>query len=554
MFEFKLPDVGEGVAEGEIVAWHVAVGDAVEEDEVVAEVETDKAVVDVPIPVEGTVQELHAEVGDVLPVGETLITIDTGEGEEQAVDDAAGEEATGEAAPPSEPGPGESAGEGLEAAPGAPGPSGDGEEPEVPTGRIFASPRVRRLAREAGVDLAAVEGSGPGGRVTETDVRTAAAAGEEPAGESPGVGEDAGEGAGVAAESVETAEPPESGTERPAAEPGDAASGAGAAAATAPVAGGVEPADRDRTLAVPATRALAADLGVDIDAVPTDETRDGEPFVTPAAVRSFAEAREAAAGAEPSGGAAAGGPAPGGAGAGVEAPAEAGTVEPYRGVRRTIGEKMEESKYTAPHVSHHDSVDVSALVDARAAMKERAEERGVKLTYVPFVLKALVAGLREYPILNSELDEEAEEIRIKGEYNVGVATATDAGLMVPVVKHVDQKGILQLASEVNELTRKARERSISLAEMQGGTVSITNFGAIGGEYATPIINYPETAILGLGAIEERPWVVDGEVVARPVLPLSLSIDHRVIDGAEAAQFTNTVMEYLANPSLLLLDG
>ncbi|MEF8855524.1 MAG: dihydrolipoamide acetyltransferase family protein, partial [Haloarculaceae archaeon] len=235
------------------------------------------------------------------------------------------------------------------------------------------------------------------------------------------------------------------------------------------------------------------------------------------------------------------------------APPEAGTVEPYRGVRRTIGEKMEESKYTAPHVSHHDSVDVSALVEARAAMTERAAERGVKLTYIPFVLKAVVAGLREYPILTSELDEEAEEIRIKGEYNIGVATATDSGLMVPVVKGVDRKGILQLASEVNELTRKARERSIALEEMQGGTFSITNFGAIGGEYATPIINYPETAILGLGAIEERPWVVDGEVLARPVLPLSLSIDHRVIDGAEAAQFTNTLMDYLANPSMLLLE-
>jgi pyruvate dehydrogenase E2 component (dihydrolipoamide acetyltransferase) len=214
---------------------------------------------------------------------------------------------------------------------------------------------------------------------------------------------------------------------------------------------------------------------------------------------------------------------------------------------------MAQSAYTAPHVTHHDRVDVTALVEARTELKPRAEERGISLSYLPFVMKAVVAALREFPILNSQLDEESEEIVKKGYYNLGVATATDAGLMVPVVDSVDGKSLLQLASETNELVEKARDRSISREEMRGGTFTITNFGAIGGEYATPIINYPETAILGLGSLEQRPTVVDGEVVARHVLPLSLSIDHRVVDGAEAAQFTNRLKEYLANPTLLLLE-
>jgi pyruvate dehydrogenase E2 component (dihydrolipoamide acetyltransferase) len=225
---------------------------------------------------------------------------------------------------------------------------------------------------------------------------------------------------------------------------------------------------------------------------------------------------------------------------------------PYRGVRRTIGEQMATSKYTAPHVTHHDTAEIDQLVEARRDLKETAEEKGTKLTYMAFVLKAVVAGLKEYPVLNSELDEEEGVIRLKNYYNIGIAVATDAGLMVPVVENVDGKGLLQLADEINELATKARERSISPQEMQGGTFTITNFGAFGGEYATPIINYPETAILGLGAIDQRPVVHNGEVEAAHTLPLSLAIDHRVIDGAEAAQFTNTVKEYLAEPTKLLL--
>jgi pyruvate dehydrogenase E2 component (dihydrolipoamide acetyltransferase) len=217
---------------------------------------------------------------------------------------------------------------------------------------------------------------------------------------------------------------------------------------------------------------------------------------------------------------------------------------------------MERSKYTAPHVTHHDTAAVDALVEAREELKPKAEAEGVRLTYMPFVMKAIVAGLKEYPYLNSELREDDEEIVLKGDYNLGIAVATDAGLMVPVVEDVDEKGLFELADEVNDLAARARERKLKPAEMKGGTFSITNFGAIGGEYATPIINYPETAILGLGAIEERPVVREGdggdsEVVPAPTLPLSLSIDHRVVDGAVAAEFANTVMEHLETPLLLL---
>jgi pyruvate dehydrogenase E2 component (dihydrolipoamide acetyltransferase) len=195
---------------------------------------------------------------------------------------------------------------------------------------------------------------------------------------------------------------------------------------------------------------------------------------------------------------------------------------------------------------------VDDLVALRAELKPHAEERGVSLTYMPLVMKAVVKALKEFPQLNAMLDEEAEEILYKKEYHLGVAVATDAGLMVPVVRDVDRKGSVEIASDLGGLVERARDRKISREEMQGSTFTLTNFGAIGGEYATPIINYPEVAILGLGAIEQRPVVEDGEVVARHTLPLSLSIDHRVVDGADAGRFTNRVIEYLENPRLLLL--
>lgn len=562
MFEFELPDVGEGVSEGEVVAWHVEPGDRVAEDDVLAEVETDKAIVDLPAPVAGVVRELHAEVGEVVPVGEVVVTIET--------------DAEAETEPEEEmPADGEEP---------AAGPAGTAPEGNGTGGRVFASPSVRRLARELGVDLAAVGGSGPGGRVVESDVRAAATTGESDAKAGTAGANAAAEGA--ATSDAASDEPAGTAGDGPAAAVGPQSDDGGTAAAggtAAPAAAGERAADRDRTLAVPATRALADELGVDIDRVPTDKTREGEPFVDAEDVRAYAEGQtetaepgtaEAASGieseagggttgAEPTAGAepAGTGPPAGEVGTGAAAAdgergggATSGSRrEPYRGIRRTIGERMAAADDAVPRATHHDSVVVTELVETRERLRGPAEERGVRLTYLPFVLKAVAAGLREHPVLNSRLDEDEEEIVYHDAANVGVATATDDGLLVPVVEQVGEKGILDLAAEVADLVERARARELSPDEMQGGTFSVTNFGAIGGEYASPIVNHPETAILGLGELAKRPVVVDDEVVARHTLPLSLSIDHRVIDGADAARFANTVMEYLQEPSLLLLE-
>ncbi|MEF8806951.1 dihydrolipoamide acetyltransferase family protein [Natronomonas sp.] len=516
--EFKLPDVGEGLTEAEIVNWLVEPGDTVSEDQPVAEVETDKAVVEVPAPVNGTVREILAEEGEMVPVGTVIITFDV---EGEAPEPDAETEAEAEPAEPDE----KAAADGEPAEP---------DDVEATSGRVFAAPSARRLARELGVHIEAVEGSGPGGRVTETDVREAA-------------GSTAGDEADEEAAASDADSAVKSATRKITDDEGEAGlaaetDGTEAAGTAAPAS--VESADRERTLAAPSTRKLAEEEGVDLDSVPTEQTKDGEPFVTEEQVREYAKAQQQAQAADAEA-----------VSAGTEAEAPAGEDEriPYRGIRKTIGKQMERSKYTAPHVTHHDDVDVTRLVETRGRLKEKAEARDTKLTYMPFVVKAIVASLKEYPALNSQLDEDNEEIVLRGEYNIGVATATDAGLMVPVIKHADRKGMLDIADEMRDLIEKARDRSIAREEMQGGTFSITNFGAIGGEYATPIINYPETAILGLGAIKDRPRVVDGEVVPRKVMTLSLSIDHRVIDGAEAAQFTNTVKEYLENPELLLLE-
>ena len=547
--EFELPDVGEGLTEAEIVRWLVSVGDRVTEDQPVAEVETDKAVVEVPAPVNGTVREILAEEGEMVPVGTVIVTFDVdGETAEETADD--GREADAEDT---------EAGTDPNAA-SDPDPDLDAEpdsdvKDEPPTDRrTFAAPSTRRLARELGVDLGAVAGSGAGGRITDGDVRAAA-------------GGEAGEAETKTETETETEtrtaveEAPQPATRR--IENGEEFAHAAEDRATDEEGSGVDPdpADRDRTLAAPATRRLAEEAGIDIDSVPTDRREDGEAVVTPAEIDAYAEAQKRAQAADAEAIAAETATQTPSETTAEESESESegeGEIEgggriPYRGIRRTIGERMERSKYTAPHVTHHDEADVTALVETRSRLKERAAERGSDLSYMPFVIKAVVAGLREYPILNSRLDEEREEIVLEEEYNVGVATATEAGLMVPVVENADRKGLLEITDEMAELVGKARDRAIEREEMRGGTFSVTNFGAIGGEYATPIINYPETAILGTGSIAEKPRVVDGDVVARKVMTLSLSIDHRVIDGAEAARFTNAVIEYLENPELLLLE-
>lgn len=553
--EFRLPDLAEGVAEGEVAAWHVAEGDRVEEDDVLAEVETDKALVEVPSPYAGVVVERCAVAGEVVPVGEVLVRFES----DDAVAAGPAEEDEAETGDDTETN-GDAESDCAEA-----GDAGGGRTRPVP-----APPSVRRLAREAGVDLAAVDGSGQGGRVTRTDVERAARDQRERAAE----GERDEDSERVPrGERADTTEP--KATERLGPDTGE---------------------PRDRTLATPATRRVADELGVDLDRVPASEEREGEAYVTKADVRAYAErGAERGAGPRDGGGEAAdvGNREPAAeddrrtteaTAAAVEAaaaaleeevvrpgesdhgetggpderttpapPSAAGDISgervPYRGVRRTIGERLARSARTVPHATHHDSVDARRLVEVREALNA---ETDVRLTYTAFVVRAVVSGLAAYPALNAQLDEENEEIVYRDEYNVGVAVATEAGLMVPVVEDADELGVEELAERIADLAARARDRALAVEELRGGSFTVSNVGAVGGEYAIPIVNHPEVAVLALGAIRERPRVVDGEVVARPTLPLSLSIDHRVVDGAVAAAFTNHVMERLREPARVLL--
>ncbi len=606
MFEFELPDLGEGVTEGELLAWHVAPGDAVAADDVVAEVETDKAAVDVPAPVDGTVRELHAEAGDVVAVGDVIASIEEGDVAETpaTAEEAEGADATEETATAET----EVTGEAVQSAKG---------------GRVFAPPNVRRLARELGVDVASVAGSGPSGRVSETDVRAAAEDDESDdaeTGESElksavrRVGDLTGseESEAVEADDVETADAetddgePElksavrrvgDGEEDAAAEAEDTGTDDAGADGTdddetdesgtndaktrlKSAFRRVRDAEADETAGEDESAEAADGDGVETDdgeedaAAEADETeeKDGEEDgtevtsvvsrVSPDEGEPGDDAGERTDGADAQTD-----------DAGVET-AEEGTQEserparqdasnddasrptrrePYEGARRTIGEQMRRSHREIPQVTHHDLAEVEALVEARERLKPLAEERGVDLTYLPFVLKSVAAALRDHPILNAELDEDAGEILYREYYDVGVAVATDDGLVVPVVRDVDDKRILEVAAEVNDLVERAHAGDLDPAETRDATFTVTNFGAIGGEFATPVVTPGQTATLGVGELRERAVAENGEVVAERTLPLSVSIDHRVANGGEAAHFVDAVADYLADPTLLLLE-
>lgn len=422
-FEFKLPDVGEGIHEGEIVSFHVKEGDAINEDDILAEVQTDKAVVEIPAPVTGTVKKLNASEGDVVEVGSVLAVFDTGDedddnGEEQAIGEADKEQKT-EAEKTKTEQPAAQAG-------------------KKPSGKqVLAMPSVRKKAREMGIDITQVSGTGKNGRVTLEDLNTFQ----------------------------------EGGTE-----------------------------------AVPETdQASAADTAREEKAAAPSVPQGDEERI------------------------------------------------PLRGMRRTIARRMAQSKFTAPHVTVMDEVDATELVEVRKWAKPMAEQREIKLTYLPFVIKALTAALREFPTLNASIDDEKEEIIIKKYYHMGIATATEDGLVVPVVRDVDRKSIFQLADEIRDVVKRTRDKKATVEDLKGSTFSITNIGSFGGQYFTPIINYPEVAIFGMGKMAERPVAIDGEVVVRPMMNISLSIDHRLIDGDVAARFLNRVKELLENPKLLMME-
>ncbi|QRG65374.1 dihydrolipoamide acetyltransferase family protein [Brevibacillus choshinensis] len=464
-FTFRLPELGEGIHEGEIVKWHVQPGDSVEEDQVIMEVQNDKAVVEVPSPVKGKVLELKVTEGTVSVVGDPLIDFEV-EGEIPNLPvHGHGDAPVAEA--PAAPAPAEAdkmepgcdigsqvsanANQALE----TPMAQATATAVAAPIDRkhVLATPSVRKYAREKGVQLANVPGTGKLGRITREDVDRFAAGGVAPA----------------------------------------AATAATPAAATAP-------------------EAAAAPTGVaQAAAAPTVH-------YTPTAAGELEER------------------------------------VPLKGMRKAIAKAMVKSAYTAPHVTIFDEVDVTALVAMRKDAKPLAEERGVKLTYLPMIVKAVVAGLKKFPELNASIDDEKQEVIYKKYYNIGIATSTEDGLLVPVVKGADSKSIFQIAGEIGELAKKARDRKATADDLKGSTFSITNIGSAGGMFFTPIINHPEVAILGVGRISEKPIVKNGEIVVGQMLHLSLSFDHRLVDGEPAQRFVNYVKQLLENPTLLVMEG
>lgn len=465
-FTFRLPELGEGIHEGEIVKWHVAPGDSVEEDQVIMEVQNDKAVVEVPSPVKGKVVELKVTEGTVSVVGDPLIDFDV-EGEIPNLPDHGhgGDSHAAEAAPAPaaadkmEPGcdigsqVSANANQALE----TPMAQQTAIAVAAPIDRkhVLATPSVRKYAREKGVQLASVPGTGKLGRITRDDV--------------------------------------------------------------------------DRFVSGGAVSAPAAAVEA------------ATPAAAPVAVEAPAATGVAQAAAAPT----------------VHYTSQAGELEervPLKGIRKAIAKAMVKSAYTAPHVTIFDEVDVTALVAMRKEAKPLAEERGVKLTYLPMIVKAVVAGLKKFPELNASIDDEKQEVIYKKYYNIGIAASTDEGLLVPVVKAADSKSIFQIAGEISDLAKKARDRKASADELKGSTFSITNIGSAGGMFFTPIINYPEVAILGVGRISEKPVVKNGEIVVGQMLHLSLSFDHRLVDGEPAQRFVNYVKQLLENPTLLVMEG
>lgn len=429
LYIFKFPDIGEGVTEGKILEWFVKKGQEIGEGDPVVKMETDKVVADIPSPRGGVIKNTFGKIGQVINVGDALVEIEI-EGEADAV-------GVTKEVPVEEPGFGvvgtiedaatdaflPSTGEGLE-------PTPEQEETQV-TRKALATPVARKMARDLGIDINTVRGSGPAGRVMKADIKRAH-------------------------------EEMQSGVKV-----------------------GVKPAITAKT---PQT--------CDLD-TPRVEIKD------------------------------------------------------LSQIRKTIAARMVESKFTAPHATSFEEVEVSRLVEVRNENKNLFADQGIKLTYMPLIMKAVVHALKRHPVLNCRLDMNEGKVIYNNYYNIGFATDTPDGLIVPVINDVDQKGILDIALELKDMSERARERKMKLDELRGSTFSITNYGSIAGIFAAPIINYPNVAILGIGRIQEKPVVKDGQIVPGHVLPLSLAVDHRIVDGGDAARFIKDLMTILADPVKML---
>ncbi len=485
-YEFKLPDIGEGVTEGEVVAWHVKPGDVVKEDQPIVDVMTDKASVTITSPKAGRIAELNGKPGEIVKVHSVLVVFDLSGGAAAPAAPAAVE------APKKEQGPaatavgdikeslpgmgtmtvtatpaalaasaatGAAAAKSAAAAPTKATAVPAADDYRAPNGRALATPATRKLARDLDVDLNRVRPSGPQGRVTKDDVRAFADRGSAPA--------------AVAATELVTA-----------------------TVVSAPVA------------AAPAAAPAAI------------TTRAPVSIATPAS--KGGEALEERV--------------------------------PFAGLRRKIAERMSQSVHTAAHFTFVEECDVSALKDVRDRMRPRAQSQGVKLTFLPFIAKAAVLALKKFPILNTAIDESTNELVYRKYYNLGIAASSEAGLVVPVVKHADRRSLLDLAREIDRLGTDVKTGKMKVDDLQGSTFTITSLGAQGGLFATPIINFPEVAILGVHQIKQKPVVRDGQIVIGEVMLLSLSFDHRVVDGHVGAAFAYEIIRLLQDPDALLLES
>ncbi len=547
--EFKLPDIGEGVAEGEIVKWLVKAGDSVKEHQAVVEVMTDKATVEIPAPASGTIVETRANPGDVVPVGSVIFVLATG---------AAAAPAPAKSHAPAAPAPAPKPA--AAPAPAAAHHGGHGPSKAVGGRLEFKLPDIGEGVAEGEIVKWLLKaGDGVKEHQAVVEVMTDKATVEIPA---PAAGKllelraNAGDvvpvgsvifvletaGGAVAAPAATTHAAPAA----------HAAPALVAAAAAAPAA---KRASDEKVLAVPSARRVARELGIDLNDV-AGSGRHG--VVRRADVETFAKSRSTAApapAAKPAAAAPAAAAKPAAAPV-TFAPQERETRIPFRGVRRKISEAMVRSKFTAPHFTVVEEVDVTELVRLRETAKVMGQESGIKVTFMPFIMKACALGLAKYPMLNGHLDEATQEIVRCGYVNLGIAMDTDNGLIVPVIKEVQSKGILQLAAELNELAERTRAGKVKPDELKGSTFSITNAGNIGGILATPIINFPDIAIMGVHRIVKRPGVVEtpqgDKIEVRQYMNFSASVDHRLADGADGARFLVHVKRLLENPGLLAL--
>ena len=422
-FVFKLPDIGEGVVEGEVVQWHVSVGDSVSEDDPIVDVMTDKATVTIPSPVSGVISSLSGDVGDMIAVGSSLMEIDSeGEGGVPAAEDTEEQEPVSDPDPPKAPEP-SPAPKAPEPAPAPKAPEPAHSEIQTQIGRVLASPAVRKRARENDVDLSNVRGSGPAGRIRHADLDAFIAAG-------------------------------------------------GAVSGAPPMAYSLKRTE-----------------------------------VTPVKVV---------------------------------------------GLRRKISEQMSLSKSRIPHFSYFEEVDITELENLRQILNSTRDETQPKLTYLPFIMIALAKIMPDHPECNAHFDDEAGVVNRNAAVNLGIATQTDRGLYVPVVKHVESMDIWKTASEMQRVSGSARDGSASLDELTGSTFTITSLGREGGLGATPIINHPEVAILGVHKAREMPVARNGAIVIRRIMNLSSAFDHRVVDGADGASLIQHLKRMLENPALIFM--